>query len=49
MKITKGELRDANLICTAYFDIFQHNKYGVKWKPSMMRIQMWIKQYRLKE
>jgi len=49
MTPTKAEMRDANLICSAWFDIFQHNKYGVEWKPNMMRIMMWIRQYRYKE
>ena len=49
MKLTQKEARDANLICAAYFDIFQHNKLNLSWKPTAMRIQMWIRKYRLLE
>ena len=49
MTPTKAEIRDANLICAAYFDIFQHNKLNLSWKPNMMRIMMWIRKYHLRE
>ncbi len=44
MKTTKQEKRDAELICNAYFDLFQGSS-----KPSILKIQNWVRNYQIRE
>ena len=49
MKVTKAEKRDAAMICNAYFDLFKHHHNDINWKPSALKMQKWIRDYRIRE
>jgi hypothetical protein len=41
--LNRKERRDANMICMAYFDLFQNNK------PTESQVRLWIMKYQKRE
>jgi len=44
LKETLAEKRDAAMLGNAYHDLFKYGK-----RPSVLKVQMWVKEYRQRE